>query len=306
MDILPLFADIDDFCLLFEPAYRKHLLSNGAQQRRKPSRLANSEVMTILVLFHQSGYRNFKTFYQQYVIPHLNREFRHLVSYNRFVELQRDALFLLWAYLFTRRGECTGISFVDATKLVVCHNLRITRHRALKDFARRGKTSTGWFYGFKLHLIINDCGALLGFYLSPGNEDDRKPVPAMARKLWGKLFGDKGYISKTLTALLQEQDLQLMTKLKKGMPQKFMSLSDKLHLRHRAIIETVIDQLKNISQVEHTRHRSFWNFLGNIAGSLIAYSWQAKKPRLDITIPEEVQEPLLLSGQLALSTGVSG
>lgn len=102
----------------------------------------------------------------------------------------------------------------------------------------------------------------------------------------GKSFGDKGYISQPLGALLQAQDLRLVTKLKKNMKHRPLSLTDKLLLRKRALIETVNDQLKNISQIEHTRHRSLWNFLVNVAAGLIAYSWREKKPSLNIRIKE--------------------
>jgi hypothetical protein len=291
MDILPLFCDIDDFCQFFEPAWRRRLLASGSCRRHKPGSLSLSEVMTILVLFHASGYRDLKTFYTRRVAEQLGGEFPRLVSYSRFVELQRDALVPLWCYLHARFGDCTGISFVDATTLAVCHNLRIPRHKVFADCARRGRSSMGWFYGFKLHLAINDRGELLGCYLTPGNVDDRRPVPGMVKDLWGKLFGDKGYISGPLSALLHAQGLRLVTRLKKNMKNRFLPLCDKLLLRKRALIETVNDQLKNISQVEHTRHRSLWNFLGNVAAGLVAYTWREKKPSLNI----QVKEPFLIS-----------
>jgi transposase len=287
MNILPIFCDIDDFCLLFEPRWHQRLLQSGAARRNKPSALALSEVMTILILFHASGYRDLKTFYTQYVQKHLGGAFPRLVSYNRFVELQRGALVPLWSYLQTRTGSCTGVAFVDATTLAVCHNLRIPQHKVFWDSAKRGQSSMGWFYGFKLHLVINDRGELLGSYLTPGNCDDRKPVAQMVKDLWGRLFGDKGYISQPLAALLQAQDLRLVTKLRKNMKNKFLAWSDKLLLRKRALIETVNDQLKNISQIEHTRHRSLWNFLGNVAAGLIAYSWREKKPSLNMSVKEQ-------------------
>jgi len=128
--------------------------------------------------------------------------------------------------------------------------------------AQRGKTSTGWFFGFKLHLIFNDRGELLNLMLTPGNVDDRKPVPKMVRKLLGKLFGDKGYISQTLRdELLRTFNVELVTGVRSNMKNTLMPLMDKLLLRKRAIIETIIDQLKNISQIEHSRHRSPINFI---------------------------------------------
>ncbi len=286
MDILTLFFEIDEFCCVFEPLWRKRLLTDGLQKRHRQRRLSLSEVMTILVLFHQSGYRNLKQFYLEFVCVHLTSEFPKLVSYNRFVEFERDALLPLAAYLETKLGVCTGISFVDSTKLAVCENLRISRHRQFQDFAGRGKTSVGWFYGFKLHITVSERGELLSWFITQGNVDDRRPVPRLARKLWGKLFGDKGYVSNPLKLLLKERGVEFLTKLKKNMKPPEISALDKILLRKRSIIETVFDQLKNISNIEHTRHRSFWNFLVNIIAGLAAYSWREKKPSLNYNVKE--------------------
>jgi len=284
VDILPLFFEIDEFCQYFEPLWNQHLIAQNFRKRNRRRNLALSEVMTILVLFHRSGYRNLKQFYLEFVCQYLRAEFPRLVSYQRFVEFERDALVPLSAYLQTRRGHCTGISFIDSTKLAVCENLRIPQHRQFTGIAARGKTTLGWFYGFKLHLIVSDRGELLSWKVTPGNCDDRRPVEKLAAKLFGKLFGDLGYLSEPLKLLLKEQNVELITKVKRNMKNMFLNLSDKLLLRKRAIIETIFDQLKNISQIEHTRHRSLWNFLVNLASGLIAYSWREKKPSLNYNI----------------------
>ena len=286
MDIVTIFCEIDDFCLAFEPVFREKLLADKVRQRNRAMRMQLSEVMTIIVYFHSSGYRNFKTYYLERVQKTLNREFPELVSYNRFVELMKEAVVPLAVYLETRKGMCSGISFVDSTSLAVCHNRRIHSHKVFKGCAKRGKTSVGWFYGFKLHIVINHSGELLGIRLTPGNVDDRKPVPPLVKKLWGALYGDKGYLSKHLTEILDEQDLQLITKVKKNMKERLMPLFDKLMLRKRAVIESVFDQLKNISNIEHSRHRSVSNFLVNVLAGLTAYTFREKKPSLNIEIKE--------------------
>jgi hypothetical protein len=296
MDILPVFCDIDDFCKSFEPAWRRQQLTEpeSVRRRNRASSLALSEVMTIIVLFHASGYRNFKTFYTAYVCQHMVWEFPKLTSYNRFVELKRSALVPLCCYLHRRRGECSGISFVDSTSIAVCHNRRIHAHKVFRDIARRGKNSVDWFFGFKLHLVINDCGELLAVRLTPGNCDDRASVPTLARDLFGKLFGDKGYISHKLFESLFADGVQLVTKLKTNMKNKLMPMFDKIMTRKRAIIESVNDQLKNISQIEHTRHRSVADFFVNLIAGLIAYTFREKKPSLNIRVKEHLQLPALV------------
>jgi hypothetical protein len=239
MSLLELFIDVDDFWQVFDPIWKQQLLADGCIQRMRETKLSMSEVMTILIHFHQSHYRNFKAYYIEHVQVHLRSEFPELVSYNRFVELMPRALVPLLAYLRGHQGTCTGISFVDSTPLKVCHNRRIPRHKVFAGLAGRGKTSMGWFFGFKLHVIVNDQGEILAFQLTPGNVDDRKPVPQMSEKLFGKLFGDRGYISKTLFQQLYDEGVMLITTIRKNMKNKLMLLEDKLLLRKRSIIEMV-------------------------------------------------------------------
>jgi len=281
MSLLELFCDVDDFMIRFAPQLNAMQLRAG-EQRERQGQLCPSEVMTILIHFHQSHYRTFKAYYTEHVQVHLSREFPHLVSYQRFVALIPSVLVPMLAYLQSRYGTCTGISFIDSTSLAVCDPKRISQHRVFATDARRGKTSMGWFYGFKLHLAVNDQGELLACCLTPANVDDRTPVPAMVKGLRGKLFGDRGYISAPLTQLLFEQGLHLITRLRKNMKNHLMHLSDKLLLRKRAIIESIIDQLKNISQIEHSRHRSPTNFVVHLIAGLLAYSYQDKKPGLHL------------------------
>jgi transposase len=281
--LVELFVHVDDFCQAFLPELENHLLKSGAIQRRRDRSLSMSEVMTIMIHFHQSHYRNFKAYYCEHVLLHLRGEFPGLVSYTRFVDFIPSVLIPLCAYFRNAcLGDCTGISFIDSTSLDVCLNQRIGSHKVFAGLAKRGKTSTGWFFGFKLHLVINDRGELLNVLVTPGNVDDRKPVPQLVRRLFGKIFGDKGYISQPLYELLRQTiGVQLITKLKANSKNRLpISLTDRILIRKRAIVETVIDQLKNISQIEHSRHRSVANFMVNLICGLIAYAHQPKKPSL--------------------------
>ena len=265
--------------------WKNTLKADKKRQYHRKSTMSKAEIMVIMILFHDSGYRCLKHFYIEKVCRHMRHLSPKVVSYNRFVELEKEiaiplALFIKKVLL----GKCTGISFVDSTPLRVCRNQRIHIHKVFKGIAQRGKCSMGWFFGFKLHLICNERGELLNFMIPPGDVDDRKPLEykAFVEFIYGKLVEDKGYISKNLFQRLFVDGIQLIIKLKNNMKGALMSVSDKLLLRKRAIIETVNDELKNIAQVEHSRHRSFDNFIVNTLGSLAAYCFFPKKPTIAV------------------------
>ena len=293
MSILELFCHVDDFCQRLARWENGKLLGVGRKRGPAP-RLSMSEVMTILIHFHQSHYRGFKAYYTQHVCQHMRGEFPKLVSYTRFVELIPSALPPLCSYLRGRFGQTSGVAFIDSTPLPVCHRKRISRNRVFAGMAKRGKSSMGWFYGFKLHLIVNDQGELLAVRLTPGNTDDRKPVPQMAKDLWAKLVGDRGYLSQSLFEQLFAQGLQLITPIRKNMQNRLVVLEDKVLVRKRSIIETINDQLKNISQIMHTRHRSTCNFAVNLIAGLVAYTWQAKKPSIHLSDKDLALLPALI------------
>ena len=294
--ITEFFFMADEFCHFFDTMMEKYTIKDpGKRSYHRDGKMTKAEVMTIMIIFHASGYRCFKHFYTEYVCRHMRHMFPKTVSYNRMVELEKSVALPL--ALFVKKvllGKCTGVSFVDSTPLRVCKNQRIHIHKTFRGIAQRGKCSMGWFFGFKLHLICNEKGELLNFMITPGDIDDRKPLEykAFVDAIYGKLVGDKGYISRHLFERLFVDGIQLITKLKSNMRGALMSMSDRLLLRKRAIIETVNDELKNIAQVEHSRHRSFDNFIVNLLGALSAYCFFPKKPCL------QVQR--VVSNQLAL------
>lgn len=285
MCLVELYCSVDDFWQSFKQEWDKHLIDRGKPARGPDPQLTIPEMMTIVILFHQSNYRTFKHFYF-HVCNNLKNEFPKLISYSRFVYLMKSIFIPLFGYLLHLRGMVTGIAFIDSTSIAVCHNKRIPRNKVFKGLAKRGKTTSGWFFGFKLHLIINDKGEILAFQLTPGNVSDISVVESLSRGIVGKLFGDKGYISAHLSKSLLKRGLELFTSIRANMKQKLMSLTDKILLRKRSLIETVNDQLKNISQIEHTRHRSVGNFLVNLLGGVAAYCHQPKKPSLNFSMEE--------------------
>lgn len=279
--IIELFCVVDDFCTETELALKKNILSNKILCVGRPKKLFVSEIMTLLIYFHQSQYRNFKAYYMNHVLKNLLHLFPNLVSYQRFVEIMSSAFIFLCLFIHCQKKSKTGLYFIDSTTRAVCHEKRAYSNRVFQHLAKKSKSTMGWFFGFKLHILINDQGELMAFRITPGNEDDRTCVKILSKNLFGKMIGDKGYISQKLFEDLYAQGLQLITRIKKNMKNKLIPLMDKLLLRKRAIVESVIDQLKNISQIEHSRHRSPSNFFVNIVSGLAAYCLQPKKPSLN-------------------------
>jgi hypothetical protein len=295
--ITEIFFNIDEFAKVFEPALRKNLIGTGKNTRNRPGKMSMSEIMTVSVIYHVSGFKNLKHFYIYYVQKHMQKEFPQTVSYNRFVELMQANMLPLVIFMKTCcLGKCTGISFVDSTPVRVCNNKRISNNRVFDGIATTGKSTMGWFHGFKLHLVVNDKGEVLNFVITQANVDDREPLKDgnILKRIFGSLYADKGYISKDLAAMLFEDGLHLVTGIRNNMKNVLMTLKDKILLRKRSVIETINDQLKNICDAEHSRHRSFGNFITNLVSSLIAYSFQEKKPSIKFEKDDNQ------NGQLAL------
>lgn len=190
---------------------------------------------------------------------------------------------MMFLQLQARSNKCTGISFIDSFSLEVCHQRRIHSHKVFKNIAQRGKTSVGWFYGFKLHIIINHIGEIIAFYITPGNVSDNNEtvLTKLTEKLFGKLCGDTGYIvnAKTFEKLYLKA-VHLITKLRKNMKNKLMLLEDKIGLKKRGVIESVGAILKEDLSLEHSRHRSIFGFISHIISTLVAYAFRDKKPQI--------------------------
>lgn len=287
-NLIDIFCDVDDFCKVFIPEWEARLITNGEVKRRRIKRMSNAEIMTIIISFHQSHYRDFKNYYLGYVAKYLKSYFPSLLSYTRFIEVMPSVIIPLNTYLTTLFGKPTGIAFIDSTKISVCHIIRAKRNKVFKGVAEHGKGTMGWFFGFKLHLIVNHLGDILSVKITGGNVDDRNPVPDMVSSLSGKLYGDKGYLGKALASKLQDKGIELITNVRKNMKKVAISKWDKAMLSKRYLIETINDQVKNISYVEHTRHRSITGFVANMLGGLIAYCLQKNKPSINLT-PDETK-----------------
>lgn len=270
-----LFCCIDDFCKIFCQYEENHLISNGCARNRQP-RMSLSERLTIAILYHSSEYKNFKYFYKSFILTRPDL-FPNPLSYNRFVELMPRLTTPLAMVIHLLKGEETGTYFIDATKLQICHNKRTSSNKVFKGMAVMGKSSYGWFMGFKLHIIINNIGEIMAVKITRGNVDDRVPVEELTADLTGKIFADKGYIDKKLWLRLWKKSLHLIHGIRKNMINYLMPLEDKVNLRKRSLVETVFGIMKNVFNLEHTRHRSPANFLVNTMSCIVAYMFKYPK-----------------------------
>ncbi|MBN2611996.1 MAG: IS982 family transposase [Bacteroidales bacterium] len=285
--LIQIFCMVDDFCNEYSRNIQQYELGVKSKNRKVPEpQMCISEIMTIEILYHLSGHKCFKYYYLQMVEPSFKEYFPNLLSYNRVVELKPRINLYLFAFInLCLLGYSTGVSYLDSTKLVVCHNLRIHSNKVFKGIAKRGKTSNGWFFGLKLHLIINHLGEIVSFWLTPGNvaDNSKNIVVKMCANLFDKLFGDKDYISKELFAELFEKGIELFTTIRRNMKNKLINIENNLFLIKRGVVESVIELLKSACNIEHSRHRSPVNAIINIWGAIAAYHFFKRKPSVLMT-----------------------
>lgn len=282
VDVTEIFVHVDDFYLSCQGKFSSRVLPKLCRGRKRGPRpkLSMSEVMTIQILFHMSKVKTFKDFYTNQVWNLMRNEFPQLVSYNRFTELASESCLMLYAYVISKQGTCTGTSFIDSTPLRVCRVKRERQHKVFDGLASKGKTTMGWFYGFKLHVIINHLGEILSFCLTEGKSHDLSVLEEMSNGLHGYLVGDKGYISKEKRKKLHREGIRLVTKVRKNMKPIERSEEEEILLKKRGLIETVFGVLKAETEVDHSRHRSPKNFVSNLLSALAAYCLRSRKPAL--------------------------
>jgi len=272
--LVEMFCEFDDFCKSIRTQWEATLLSDGSMSERKhgpEGGLVDSEIMTILVLYHTSRFKNFKTFYNGIVLGLLRTYFPGAPCYERFLTITKRVWAQLGFFLASRMGKKTDIYYIDSTPLPVCHNKRIARHKVFDGLAARGKTSMGWFFGFKLHLVFNHQREIVALKLTPGNTSDTATVPELTKDLVGKLFGDKGYIGQKLAQELLRRGLALMTRVRSNMKSLPVSFLDKALLNGRNIAETIIGHIKEFSSLRLPKHRSVFNAYVHITAAIIAY-----------------------------------
>jgi hypothetical protein len=276
-----LYCIIDDFGkLLEENLGEKKLL--GSTKTRNVMTTTLSEIATITLFYHYSGYKDFKSYYEKHVKVYLKKDFPSAPSYSRMIELKQDIFWFLALFVQAMAAPCTGISIVDSTSLEVCHSSRRYRHKTFKGLAQSGKTSVKWFFGFKMHMIINHLGQVVSFYITPGNvaDNDKNVLEKLTQNIYGKLVADRGYLGRFQD--LYERGIILIHSIRSNMKNKLIPLFDKFLLRQRGIIETVFGILKADFNLEHSRHRSVKGFFINIFTALAAYAVRPEKPSINL------------------------
>ena len=282
--LVEIFIACDDF----QQKLNAYQLQQAYQTEPACQQMTESEMMAIVIFYHHSGMKCFQYYYECIIQRTLKSYFPTAYSYSRFVHLMSRLNFPLFAFLCGYRlATSTQGNYVDATKLVVCHNKRIPNHRVFDGVAKRGKSSTGWFFGLKLHAVINQFGQLVVFRITPGNVADNnvKLLQTLTSRLEGFLYGDAGYIT-SLKDTLSARGLELVTKLRTNMKPQSLTPEQRHYLRHRGLIESVFGLLKGHCDIDHSRHRSVKNFFINLWGGLIAYSFMDSFPTMPAFVPK--------------------
>ena len=275
-DITLLFCFVDDFCKEYENLVRSYSIEK--KKMRKPTRVSGlkiSEIITIILLFYRSNMMNFKAFYK-YLELHHKGDFPKMPTYERFCAIKQKAIPILSGLFKCILSKGQSEAYIDATALRVSHNKRTNSHKVFKGIAAVGKSTMGWFYGFKLHLVIDLQGNIINAKLTRGNCDDRSPVEDLLQEFQGVIYGYKGYISQDLFGRLWKKGVKLVTGVKANMKNKLMILKEKILLKKRSLIESVFSVLKR-NGLEHSRHRSVHGFILHILGSLVSYQLNRKK-----------------------------
>ncbi len=278
-ELIPIFIETDNFCKEFLPELEKLLIEAGhsGKPRGPKACLLESEIMSILLLYQRAGFKTFKAFYR-ILRSWLSIYFPGMPSYQRFIELQSRILIPLLVYSKYVSGEQTGVYYIDASKISVCNNKRAKRHKTFVKVAKFGKTTMGWFYGLKIHLVTNNLKQIMGFCITSGNTHDTKPVPSLTNILTGKLIGDRGYISSKLRKTLASKGLEIITAPRKNMKNFFINATNKALLKSRYMIETTIGKIKSFLPATFSCHRSPINAYISIICAMINYNFSLNLP----------------------------
>jgi hypothetical protein len=274
-----IFTIVDDFCEIYEGWTRNKLITNG-KQRNRGGKLSLSEALSIMIFYHFSEFKHFKIYYHHFVLN--GNWFKNPPCYDRFIQIIPSLFLPIIMMMHYLSGRKTGIYYVDSTHFAVCKNVSISNHKTFEGLASRGHSSIDWFYGFKLHMIINDKSEIVAIKITQGNIDDRQAFEEMVIKknLKGKCYADRGYLSKDLFARLYRKGLMLITDIKRNMKNYLLPILDKILHRKRFIIETIFGYIKEHFNLRPNKHRSPVNFFASLFAALVAFQIKPLKPHI--------------------------
>ena len=245
------------------------------------SAMSLADTLKLVLAYHSEvhQFKHFKAFHQ-YVSQHQREQFPNLLSYSRTNCLRCKVYQLLEALFGFNLGKPTADNLIDSTRIPTTKRHRGKRKRKMLTKANFGYTWSGYYFGFKLHLIINSFGEIIRTEITPAKISDVSQVKKMCQGMTGNLYGDRGYVGKDLREEVENEfGVHLKAKPRKNMSGDYLSKRDKKFLRKcRNIIETVIGMLKRSHDLEHSRHRSNNGFYSNLWGALVAYSFRLDKP----------------------------
>jgi hypothetical protein len=268
-------SDLVDFILANTPQFAIQKKIVGRHRNLKIA-----EAITISLYRYTLPHTTFKHFYA-FMRNYHGAEFPNLPHYSNMLLLQKH----LFPFVSRMSGILIGINrsafknkkvrlmFIDGSDLPVCTNKRIFTHKVAKEAAARGKSSKGWFYGFRIHILCDDGGNLLGVKITPGNVDERTQVKKLVGDITDTtLVGDTGYLKKTLgEELYKSNNVWFLTGVKKVM-KKLMTKENHTLLKARQLVETVIGSLKFRGGMPNSLPRSIKGYQVHFVMTLLAFT----------------------------------
>ena len=269
-----IFDQIDNLLKTMSASLKRKLLSDLRPKGGRPSGLSLQAILAFGIFRFATGVKDVKHYHRK-LLSSYSKELGRIPNYGNFNALMNQAtpyvIFLLQWICYCHQSAGGGLYFMDSTPMKVCENKRIFDHKVCEDMAQRGKSSMGWFFGFKLHVVCDSLGRLVSLLITPGNTDDRKFALKLLKGLRGLCVADAGYVSKKLMQELYQQGLLLLTDVRNSM-KRLMSETQHGLLKLRQRIEGVFSCLKHRLKAEASIARSPLGYLSRCLYACLTFA----------------------------------